>query len=75
MPKDHTDDKQQWNDSRCLGNGWEMVIWSQMMVINGNAIESEQPALVCYTSGTSTWKGFFYYIFYVNELVLPKKWI
>ena len=27
------------------------------------------------TSGISTWKSFFYYIFYVNELVLPKKWI
>ena len=27
------------------------------------------------TLGISTWKSFFYYIFYVNELVLPMKWI
>ena len=27
------------------------------------------------TSGISSCKSFFYYIFYVNDLVLPEKWL
>jgi len=55
MLKDHTGDKQQWNDSKCSGTGRETVIRSQQAV-SGNGIESEQPVLFCYRPNTTTKK-------------------
>jgi hypothetical protein len=55
MPKDHSGDKQQWNDSKCSGTGRETVIRSQQAV-NGNGIESEPPVLFCYRPNTAAQK-------------------